>query len=188
MLNVFGNRVQGMLSVHIDISLRWSSYRFIVLKFSGTAENEHADFMKQVFLDVFKHLKVDTVKGIVVDIQDLPYCYSACLRVIMDSLQDLETEYGHDTPNLEILIGTASWQITSVKAMCTMIRGLEVVTSEESVLKECKPIEGSRTCAHTNTDTKEDDFFAPTGNGTIRTRIYCVDCGWILTEKSEYFC
>eukprot|EP01031_Cornospumella_fuschlensis_P025249 gene25249-30491_t len=187
MLNIFGDRVQGTLSVHSDISIKWSSYRYVVLTFTGTAENEHADFMKQLFQDVREHMKVDTVKGIIVNIVDLPFCYSACVRVLMDTFQDLVADYGYDAPEMEIIIGTAPWQLTSVKAMGTMIRGLKVVKSEESVLKECTPMEGSRTCPHARIDTKEDDFFAPTGNGSIRTRIFCVDCGWILSEKSEYF-
>jgi hypothetical protein len=75
--------------------------------------------------------------------------------------------------HLRVNYGRQTWQRTSLVMM-------------SHLSPNCTFVDAS-VCTHSRTDSKEDHFFAPTGNGSIVTTIFCADCGLQLSKSSEYF-
>lgn len=140
----------------------------------------------RAFSDIETHFHQDSISMFLVDLVELSFCYSNCVKVLMNALTESVAR-----PETELIIGKAMWQVTSVRAMGTMISSCKVVNKETSSIwqhltnQELSKPHGS--CEHANTESVDDNFFAPTGNGSIRTTIKCADCGFALSQTSEYF-
>lgn len=145
---------------------------------------------------------------LILDIRELSFCYSACIKSMMNFLQSRS-----DGLPLEIIIKErVMWQETSVRSMGGMYRNCSVVVAVGSSLSSLTPnyfIEAPATdrtmaasvhsslspeanyqlayCSHPNIQTEEEYFFAPTGNGSIVTRTFCADCGYEISRTSQYY-
>jgi hypothetical protein len=51
----------------------------------------------------------------------------------------------------------------------------------------CEPGEGYMGCKHENTQSEDEQYFAPTGNGSIKTTVFCKDCNIKMSETWENF-
>jgi hypothetical protein len=124
----------------------------------------------EIVFRFFEELK-DTVTGkglLVFDVTNLEFCYSSCVKVFMGFSQDYNSR-----PPLQFIISNALWQVTSLKTMVRFSPNCTVLEAND--------------CHHTETKTEEDFFFAPTGNGSIITKVICLKCGVILSESVERF-
>jgi hypothetical protein len=107
----------------------------------------------------------------VLDVTELDFCYSECIRALLT----FSTE-SYNRPPLHVMISNATWQVTSLRAMAGFCPNCTIGTS----------LYGDRCCSGL-TRTDEDQFFAPTGSGSIVTKVVCCDCGKVLSESQERF-
>ena len=134
-------------------------------------------------------------------LRSLDFCYSSVVKVFLGYFQDFSR------PVIELCMGRQAWQVTSLKMMVGMSRNIKVipeptVTSEDTIPQaaagvESTPNESSSSselasntplyCRHKDTRNDEEHFFAPTGNGSIVTKVICNSCGEVLSTSSEYF-
>eukprot|EP01031_Cornospumella_fuschlensis_P034404 gene34404-41639_t len=192
----------GDLSINYDLLPN----KYFMMRLVGTAANENAEVLTEAFNTVVECAERYAVNGLVLHLVDLSFCYSACVKVIMSSLMSWR-----DRPPTEIIIGKATWQVTSVRAMGSMMHNTMVVEQGGSLfMKDATyangmeglqaamatagvrtpvyaPHRSPSTCTHPSTDTREEQFFAPTGSGSIKTSVFCTACGTVLRETSEYF-
>jgi hypothetical protein len=70
-----------------------------------------------LFRMLSQFLSADAAR-LVIDVKDLSFCYSACIR----SFMDFGTDYSRQFPIHFILNRKISWQVTSLKALISMSR------------------------------------------------------------------
>ncbi len=132
---------------------------------------------------------------LIIDVTNVDFCYSTGVKSLLALGQDYLNR-----PPLKFLISNKMWQIT-----IRSIVGYSPNCSVEVVLPASAPTAtGSNNnpspgdsqassahppgvCCHPTTRTEEDNFFAPTGKGTIVTRTICEQCGFELAVDREYF-
>lgn len=99
------------------------------------------------------------------------YASSQCLPYITELINR------EDRPLLHVLAhGEHDPQHWQNPEIFTLLRNAKQITSNLNLL-----------CQHSITYTKEENFFAPTGSGSIRTSDFCQDCGYRIYQSSEYF-
>ena len=114
-----------------------------------------------------------TAPRLVFDVSDLAFCYSQCVKALMDFASN-----PHNRPPLHFKISKKLWQTTSLKAMVSFSPACTIGTGNS--------VE-SNVCCKGETTSDEEHFFASSGNGSIVTRIHCAGCNKMLSESWEYF-
>jgi hypothetical protein len=122
--------------------------------------------------------KEKRMSSLIFDFAELSACFSSCVKLI----NSFSMEYT-ERPPLKMLISTSAiWQKTALK---TMVKFCPECSVEEVVLGAEEP--STIICQHKNTFTDDDHFFASSGNGSIKTTLFCTDCRAKLSESWEYF-
>lgn len=137
----------------------------------GTAENQHSEALENFLENLSRYANTLVQSFAIFDFTQFTACYSQCISVLMNWLRS------DRRPRTEFVLGSFSWQLTSLKVMVRMAPNCTIVESTTS-----NPV-----CRHTETHNDEDYFFAPTGKGSIVTKVFCNSCGAVLTTWSEYF-
>lgn len=163
----------------------------VTAHFVGSAANEDADFLERYFCRyVLFKLKIeygsclflsclDEIQSLasgksllVFNVTKFDFCYSRCVKALLGFCQTCV-----DRPPIKFIISTQPWQATSLRAMVGFSPNCTLVT-EDDVAGECP---------HPSTRTESENYFAPTGKGSIHDKLICGACGAVLSEVIEYF-
>ncbi len=129
------------------------------------------------------HANIDDLSLLIIDMRPLKLCFSKSLNVFTEYIADYA-----DRPSVEIIIGNAPWQLTSVRALSSFYK-IDIRPDDNNTLMQpffATP--NKHPCLHANTQEEEQDFYAPTGNGSTVTKVTCIECGFVLRRKSVYSC
>lgn len=154
----------------------------------------------RALLDATELCDMHEIRVVDLNIADLNFCYSACVKVFTEWM----TCQFPRPSRIIVGIGKPFWQKTSMKALvgmspnCTIndltqvvVNPPMVVTTADIPESDCPETTTSApmslACAHVNRHSEEEHFFAPTGSGSIVTIVKCKDCGVELHRSSEYF-
>eukprot|EP01032_Pedospumella_encystans_P012997 gene12997-14994_t len=171
------------------------SVRFAVLYavFEGNITNEISDDF-QLLLSQIRELSLSKSE-LIIDVANVDFCYSTGVKAFLALGQDYL-----DRPPLKFLISNKMWQITirsivgfsphcSVEVVLPACAAAPAPTVSDNPTNENSEASSSHSgvCCHASTRTEEDQFFAPTGKGTIVTRTICEKCGFEMKVDREYF-
>ncbi|RYG91062.1 hypothetical protein EON65_59390, partial [archaeon] len=102
------------------------------------------------------------MNGFIIHLVELTFCYSACIKVMMTFLM---SQPGR--PYTEIIIGRATWQVTSVRALGSMMPSTMVVEQGGSVfMKDSTYMRGIEELQAASTAFIPTSTFAPDPNPT----------------------
>eukprot|EP01116_Phalansterium_solitarium_P009481 TRINITY_DN23643_c0_g1_i1.p2 TRINITY_DN23643_c0_g1~~TRINITY_DN23643_c0_g1_i1.p2 ORF type:complete len:154 (-),score=51.42 TRINITY_DN23643_c0_g1_i1:258-719(-) len=93
---------------------------------SGTAGNEDAEFLQRKLNEIEQH--VHMYRRVVLDVRELAFCYSQCVKLLMSFGQDRPSRDAHV---LEFLASKKAWQVTSLRALASFCPNCKFTVAEE---------------------------------------------------------